>query len=110
MAELIITSILIFPGSADTHIFYLNDSDEDQLLSYSGFLNSIDGAIQYFQPEEMIMYHGSQSSKISRNLKKRVKTDPSNEQQSIRQIKVQVDEQRMLIAWTLDSTTLRSLD
>ena len=110
MADLIITSDLIFPGSADTHAFFIDDTRTDRLVSYSGFLDMVNGDLQKFQPEEMILYRGNEAMKISKNLKKRVKTDPSSDLHGIRQEKVQGNEQRMLITWTFISVSLMSLD
>lgn len=61
---LIVSSQLVYKGTADTQIYLISPENPDFLILFTGFLGTTDEDINQFQCLEIIYYTGSQVDKI----------------------------------------------
>jgi len=91
---------MLFPGSADTQLFLINDKKEQSfLISFSGYLNSTTDPLEGFRPSEVILYKGSNVKNIRDTAMQRSADKIENEHHSFRRISLTTKLKEMIIDW-----------
>lgn len=107
----IVSSQLVFEGSADTQVFLINKEHQtkDFLISFSGFLNSTRDNIENFRCSEMIIYTGENVKDIVETTMQRSKESRTTEHYSFRRYPVSSGLKPMVVDWIFSVEQLMTM-
>jgi hypothetical protein len=109
---LIVSSQLVFAGSADTQLYLVSSKHQNKnfLISFSGFLNTTADSVENFRCSEINIHTGANVKDIIGTLMERSKDNKVTEHHSFRRFPLTPQLKQLVVEWIFSADLLMSMD